>query len=262
MQIASVAEVEQVIDDQLVVRLDGDAVALGRMHLRNVIEHAEVRHLGRVCRLVAHPDPDGLVLLDRRIAAHARTRRDVLRAMRVIDAGAGRIELKSVIRALHDIVPDNLAHMQRREAVWAAIFQRGHTAVRLAIEDDGFVHERAWQQLTVDKVIRPRRDVPRVAQIGSAHHLLFAFDETGIAHSHVHRVPSIASACHSHGTPRRARGLVRPMGDTKTNYLSPCLGRSSRLGRGSRPRGGIFGLPGSGFSLTGRQAVKRCGAGS
>jgi len=52
----------------------------------------------RLARRVAHPDPDRLVLLGHRKAAHARARRDVLGAMRIEHAGAGGVQLAKVVK--------------------------------------------------------------------------------------------------------------------------------------------------------------------
>src|SRR6266566_951608 len=88
MQIRRVAQVEEIVDDELVICPNGDTVAFGGMDLRYIVEDAEVRHLRSVGRLFPHPDPDRLVLLDHRIAAHPRARRDVLAAMGIVHAGA------------------------------------------------------------------------------------------------------------------------------------------------------------------------------
>src|SRR5262245_11004001 len=103
------------------------------MHLGHIVEHAEVRHLGWVRWLVAHPDPDRLVLLDDGIAMHPGAWRNVLVTMRIERAGAGRAELEPVIGALHTVAVDDLAHAQRREPVRAAVLQRDDAAVRLAV---------------------------------------------------------------------------------------------------------------------------------
>ncbi len=48
VQIGGMAQVEQIIDDQLVIGANGNSVSFRRVHLRNIIEHAEVRHF---CKL-------------------------------------------------------------------------------------------------------------------------------------------------------------------------------------------------------------------
>src|SRR5713101_2004412 len=84
MEIRRVAQVEQIVDDELVICPNGNTVAFRGMDLRHVVEHAEVRHLRSVRWPFPHPYPDRLVLLDHRIAADARARRDVPAAMRVV----------------------------------------------------------------------------------------------------------------------------------------------------------------------------------
>ena len=51
VEIGRVAQVEQIVDDELVVGANGDPVPFGRVHLRDIVEHAEVRHLRKVGRL-------------------------------------------------------------------------------------------------------------------------------------------------------------------------------------------------------------------
>ena len=180
MEITGVAEVEQVVDDELVIGANGHLVALGGVHLRDIVEHAEIRNLGMVGRPLAHPDPDRLVLLGHREAADARARRNVLGAMRIEHARAGRVEFEPVIRTLDAIAVDDLAHVQGREAVRAAIMQRRDVAVRFSIEDDRLLHDGAAEQLTVGEIVRPGGDIPCVAQIGSADHLPLAVAKLGI----------------------------------------------------------------------------------
>ncbi len=114
------------------------------------------------------------MLLRRRIAAHARAGRNVFRSMRVQDAGAGRIELQSVVGALDAIAIDDLSHVQGRESMRAAVLQRGNVSVRFSVENDRLFQNGAAEQLTVGEIIGPGGDIPRVAEIGSADHLLFA----------------------------------------------------------------------------------------
>src|SRR5262245_65046985 len=45
VQIGGMAQVEQIIDDELVVGANGDSVPLSGVHLRDIFEHIEVRHL-------------------------------------------------------------------------------------------------------------------------------------------------------------------------------------------------------------------------
>ena len=43
VQIRGVAQVEQVVDDELIIGVDHDAVALGGVQLRHIVEHREIR---------------------------------------------------------------------------------------------------------------------------------------------------------------------------------------------------------------------------
>ena len=147
VQVGGVAEVEKIVDHQLVVGADDDAVALGGVEFRHVIEHAEVRHLVGIGRRVAHPDPDRLVLFEHRIAFDPGPRRNVLGAVRVVHAGAGAVELQAMIRALDAIAVNDFAHAQRREAVRTAVLDCRHAAVGLAIEHDRFGHDGAGHDL-------------------------------------------------------------------------------------------------------------------
>ena len=55
MQIRGVGEVEQIVDDELIIGPDDDAVALGGVQLRHIVEHPEIRHFAVVGRRRAHP---------------------------------------------------------------------------------------------------------------------------------------------------------------------------------------------------------------
>ncbi len=111
VQIRGVAQIEQIIDDELIIGLDDDAVALGRVQLRHIVEHGEVRDFAGVRRRSPHPDPERLVLLDDRIAFHPGARRNVLGAVRVAHAGTAAVEFQSVIRTLDAVAADDLAHV-------------------------------------------------------------------------------------------------------------------------------------------------------
>ena len=172
MQIRGVAQIEQVVDDELIIGLDDDAVALGGVQLRHVVEHREVRDFAGIGWRRAHPDPDRLVLLDHRIALHARARRNVFGAVRVAYAGAAAVEFETVIRALDAVAADDLTHGERREAMGATILDGRDAAVTFAIEHDRLVHERAGDELPVTKLIGPRCHVPGIAQECPGNHLL------------------------------------------------------------------------------------------
>src|SRR6516165_522381 len=74
------------------------------------------------------------VLLDHRVAADHRGARDQVLA-RHLDALARRREFEAVIHAAQIVTLDAPAR-QRRQPVAAAVFQRRHTTIGLAVEHD------------------------------------------------------------------------------------------------------------------------------
>src|SRR5580700_256113 len=103
---------------------------------------------------------------------HPRSRRNVFGAVRVTHAGAAAVVFQAVIRALDAVAADDLAHAQRRKAMRAAVLDRGHAAIGLAIEHDRLVHDGARHQLPIANAVGPCRHIPRIAQIAPADHLL------------------------------------------------------------------------------------------
>ena len=180
VQVGGVAEVEKIVDDQLDIGLDGDAVALGRMQLRHVVHHGEIRNLRRIGRLVAHPDPDRIVLLEHRVFFHAQPRGDVLVAVRVEHAGARAVELKAVIGALDAVAVEHMTQAERGEAVRAAVVQRHDLAVALPEQHHRLVQDGAAEHAAVAEVFAPRRDIPGIVQVGPADELLLALQERAV----------------------------------------------------------------------------------
>ena len=152
-------EIEQVLDDELVVRLDMQAIALGAP--RRMIEPAEVADLRRIGeRRLAHPDPDPAVALDDRVAADAgRGGNDVL--SRHADTLSGRIVSKAVVAALDQVARDR-ALVERVLAVTAAILERDDLPRRRAIEYDGLVQQDPSERSLPGYLVSPGRDVPGV----------------------------------------------------------------------------------------------------
>ena len=62
------------------------------------------------------------------------------------------------------------------------ILQRADVAVGFPKEHNRLLQDGAPDKLTIGQIIRPRGDIPRVAEIGSAHQLLLALEELRIAH--------------------------------------------------------------------------------
>src|SRR6201987_4786428 len=222
------AQVEQIIDDELVVGANGDSVAFGCMHLGDVVEDAEVRHFCQVGRLFTHPNPDRLVLFRHRIAAHAGAGRNIFRSMRVQDASSRRVEFQSVIETLNAFAADDLAHTQRCESGRTAILQCGDMAVRFSEKDDRLFPNRAAEQLTVGEIIGPGGDIPRVAHVGPANHFLFTVEKLEL-HCARHRGSSMAEADLAEA--RTPQWLGRRTCANAADYLSAHrCGSSRRLG--------------------------------
>jgi hypothetical protein len=82
-----------------------------------------------------------------------------------------------MIGALDMIAVDDLAHVEWREPMRATVLERGDLTVRFAVEHDRLLHDGAADQLPLGKIVGPGGDVPGVAQIGAADHLLLAVGE-------------------------------------------------------------------------------------
>src|SRR5580692_8668763 len=103
MHIRDVAEVEQIIDDQFIVRSNFQITRTGNVRRRPIVETTVIGDRRRIGLLVAHPDPDQRMTLDDGIAFEMqRTRNDAL-AMRILDAMPVGAKLNSVIYALYPI---------------------------------------------------------------------------------------------------------------------------------------------------------------
>jgi hypothetical protein len=80
-----------------------------------------------------------------------------------MDAGAGRVELEAVIRALHAIA--FMAPLrQRREAMRTAVEQRMDDAGRIAKEHQGLVQQRTPEQVGLAHLMVPGCDIPTISQ--------------------------------------------------------------------------------------------------
>src|SRR5207237_4063363 len=113
---------------------------------------------------VAHPDPDQVIALDHRVAAHPETLRDVV-LPRDLDALAARVELEAVVYAT-DVVAFAPAVRELGAAMAAAVVERDHAAAVAPVEDDRLLQQRARKQPTVDQLVIPGRDIPAVQQKG------------------------------------------------------------------------------------------------
>src|SRR6266850_3264288 len=159
MQEGQVRGVEQVLDQQQIVRLDVQIVAAEAPF--RIVEPVEVLdQAGISLRRVAGPDPDPVVLLDDRVGLHFRRGRDAVLAGD-LHAGARGIELQAVIRAMHDVA-DQLAHRELRLPMAAAVLERDGLALDRAIQHDRLVEDDAPDHAASDLVI-PGGDVPGVA---------------------------------------------------------------------------------------------------
>ena len=115
--------------------------------------------------LVAHPDPDVVVLLADGVGLGHGLGGDALAGAerRDVGAGAGGLELPAVVRAL-DAAGADLAAGELHVAVRAAIAQRGRAPVRAAEEHDGLAEDPAGQGLGAERGA-VAGDVPVVAHV-------------------------------------------------------------------------------------------------
>ncbi len=117
-----VAEVEQVVGDQLVVGGDAQVAGDGGV-AHGLAERGEVGDGGGVgAGGLAEPEPDETVALGERIGANPGGRWDRA-AVRIVHAGASAVEAQAMVAALQRVI-DQLAAGQRRHAVRAAVGQR------------------------------------------------------------------------------------------------------------------------------------------
>jgi hypothetical protein len=83
--------------------------------------------------------------------------------------------------------------MQGCESVRTAILQCRKMSIRFSEKNDRLFQNRPAEQLTVGEVIGPGGDIPRVAEIGSADHFLFAVEKLEL-HGARHRGSSMTEA--------------------------------------------------------------------
>ena len=160
-----VREIHQIVDDEAVVALHMDGLAVagpGR-----IVVPVHVRHQRRIGqRGIAHPEPDEAMALDHRIGAHAGRRIDgLLRGHE--GAAALRIVFQAVIAA-DDGVALEPALRQRHQPVPAGVFQRSDLPVGLPVHHDMLAADRARQQRVLDLGV-PARGVPGVHGEGFWH---------------------------------------------------------------------------------------------
>ena len=158
-----VREVRQVVHDQQVVRV---VVQVARMPApARVAQVREVEDLRRVrFRRIAHPDPDQAVAFDHRIAAHAELGRNVVLPGN-LHALARRVEFQPVVHAAHAVALD-AAVGEQRAAMAAAVVERHRLAGIALVQHDRLVEDGAREQLAVDQLVVPGRDVPAVHEEG------------------------------------------------------------------------------------------------
>src|ERR1700757_5305648 len=94
MKIACVTDVEQIVHYKLVVRLNGNAVALSDMSRRGVIHDAEVRDAGKIWRPIAHPNPNTRMLFYGRETTDLHLIWNDAIAMRVVNTVSRAVELE------------------------------------------------------------------------------------------------------------------------------------------------------------------------
>ena len=161
-----VAEVEQVVDHQLVVDVHLDPVALRQHPRRPGIEVREVRDEIRIRGLRSQPQPQHRVPLDHRVGTYGERRRDPSRPVRVEHARPIGAEAQAVVRALdRGRSITELTHAERDEPMRAAIFERHRRTIRASEEDDRLFTDRATLQFALGKVVGPQRRVPQIRRI-------------------------------------------------------------------------------------------------
>ena len=155
------AEVHQVLDNQHRVARDREGLAApvpARM-----VHDAEIGNPALVGeRRIARPEPDPVVFLDRRIAAHPRRRRD-LRLARDVDAGAVGRKAQAVIGAFDRIAPDPAAR-KLGVAVAAAVLQRDRRAVACPVQHHRLAEEDPPHREEPFDLMVPGGDIPAVAR--------------------------------------------------------------------------------------------------
>jgi hypothetical protein len=159
MHEGEVGEVREVIDYQQVVRLVVHVVGLAAPG--GIAQVGKIEDLRRVrLRRVAHPDPHQGVALDHRVAPHPELRRDVV-LPGDLHAAAARVVLEAVVHAAQ-AVAFAPAVRELRAAMRAAVVERHRAAAVALVEHHRLLEERALEELAVDQLVVPGRDVPRV----------------------------------------------------------------------------------------------------
>ena len=157
VHIGFVRQVHQVVDHEAVIGLDVvEPTAKGPV---GVVVPVLVGNGGGVgLGGVTGPDPDKAVALHRRVGADGRKAADAL-------AGHGHglavATHHQAVVAAHELAFADAAQRQRRAAVRAKVFERGHAAVGLAVEHQLLVADGAAQRL-IAEFVRLRGDVPGV----------------------------------------------------------------------------------------------------
>jgi hypothetical protein len=117
-------------------------------------ETLKVGNQKRICVLgLSPPEPNESVALERRIGPQSNARRE--RAVGIVNASTGRVELQSVIGALQIPRIEHFAPRKRREAVGADPRQGGHRAIRAAKEHELLPAYDPLERLTTE-FIDPR----------------------------------------------------------------------------------------------------------
>ena len=159
-----VREVGEVVDDQQVVRVVVHVVRHAAP--ARILEIGNAQDGGRRSeRRIAHPDPDDVLLLDHRVAAHAQALGDVLLPGN-LDALALAVELQAVVHAAH-VIAFQAPVGEQRAAMAAAVVERDHLAAVALVEQHRLLEDRARDELAVDQLVVPRGHVPAVHQEGS-----------------------------------------------------------------------------------------------
>src|SRR5215831_12998857 len=160
VHVDDVGEIEQVIDEKLIVRLQVDVA--GRCRPRRIGEPEEVRNLRLVgLGRLSHPDPHRAPLLAYGVAPDLGTARDH-GLSRHLDALPVDVVFQPVIAA-REVVAGHFAPRERRCAMAATVLQRGGLAAGVAEQHYFFVEKGSPDRARL-QIIRPDRGVPAIAQ--------------------------------------------------------------------------------------------------
>ena len=141
-----VRQVHQVVDDETVVALHLDQLAIGSPIRVLVPMHVgDERGIGQCW--IARPDPDEAVLLSDRVGLHTGGRIDgVLRGH--VYTAPGLIEFETVIAA-DDIITFEPPERQRHQPMPTGIGKSDGRAILLAIQNNRLVTDGARQELAL-----------------------------------------------------------------------------------------------------------------